>query len=110
RSQHSRTKQEQPRGTVVAVPLRKPAAPSMARQARTAKEADQRPNRVSRSTAMLKLIEGSYASFSDRLGWDVVVNNGYERDRFDDINPLYLVSVDPDTERYWGLLRVLPTT
>lgn len=49
---------------------------------------------------MLKLIEGSYASsfpkeldamfrnraelFSQRLGWDVVVKNGYERDRFDD--------------------------
>ncbi len=75
---------------------------------------------------MLKLIEGSYASFfpkemdamfrnraetfSRRLGWDVVVKNGYERDRFDDLNPLYLVSVDPVTEKYWGSLRLLPTT
>ncbi len=75
---------------------------------------------------MLKLIEGSYASFfpkemdamfrnraeifSERLGWDVVVKNGYERDQFDDRNPLYLVSVDPDTEKYWGSLRLLPTT
>ena len=75
---------------------------------------------------MLKLIEGSYASFfpkeidamhrnraetfSDRLGWQVVVNNGYERDGFDDANPLYLVSVDPVTEEYWGSLRLLPTT
>jgi len=75
---------------------------------------------------MLKLIEGSYASFfpkemdamfrnraeifSGRLGWDVVVKNGYERDSFDDVNPLYLVSVDPDTEDYWGSLRLLPTT
>lgn len=75
---------------------------------------------------MLKLIEGSYASFfpkeidamfrnraetfSDRLGWDVEVKDGYERDRFDDANPLYLVSVDPDTEEYWGSLRLLPTT
>jgi acyl homoserine lactone synthase len=75
---------------------------------------------------MLKLIEGSYASFfpreidamfrnraeifSERLGWEVVVKNGYERDRFDDLNPLYLVSVDPVTERYWGSLRLLPTT
>ena len=75
---------------------------------------------------MLKLIEGSYASFfpkeidsmfrnraeafSDRLGWEVVVKDGYERDRFDDANPLYLVSVDPDTEEYWGSLRLLPTT
>ena len=75
---------------------------------------------------MLKLIEGSVASFfpkemdamfrnraetfSDRLGWEVVVKDGYERDRFDDTNPLYLVSVDPDTEEYWGSLRLLPTT
>jgi len=75
---------------------------------------------------MLKLIEGSYASFfpkemdamfrnraeifSGRLGWDVVVRNGYERDQFDDANPLYLVSVDPETEDYWGSLRLLPTT
>jgi acyl homoserine lactone synthase len=74
---------------------------------------------------MLKLIEGSYASFfpkeieamfrnraqtfSDRLGWEVVVKDGYERDRFDDANPLYLVSIDPNTEEYWGSLRLLPT-
>src|ERR1700690_3970269 len=75
---------------------------------------------------MMKLIEGSYASFfpkemdamfrnraetfSERLGWEVVVKDGYERDAFDDANPLYLVSVDPDTEEYWGSLRLLPTT
>ena len=75
---------------------------------------------------MLKLIEGSYASFfpkemdamfrnraeafSNRLGWDVVVKDGYERDFFDDANPLYLVSVDPDTEEYRGSLKLLPTT
>jgi N-acyl-L-homoserine lactone synthetase len=75
---------------------------------------------------MLKLIEGSYAArfpkemdamfrnraltFSERLGWDVAVKDGYERDVFDDINPLYLISVDPDTDEYWGSLRLLPTT
>jgi N-acyl-L-homoserine lactone synthetase len=75
---------------------------------------------------MLKLIEGSRASlfpremdamfrnraltFSKRLGWDVVVKNGYEKDEFDDANPLYLVSVDPNTNEYWGSLRLLPTT
>ena len=75
---------------------------------------------------MIKLIEGAYASFfprethamfrsraetfSGRLGWEVIVKNGYERDRFDDLNPLYLVSVDPETEEYWGSLRLLPTT
>ncbi|RBP15929.1 acyl homoserine lactone synthase [Roseiarcus fermentans] len=75
---------------------------------------------------MLKLIEGARAScfpremdemfrnraevFFERLGWDVIVKDGYERDRFDDLNPLYLVSVDPITGRYWGSLRLLPTT
>jgi acyl homoserine lactone synthase len=75
---------------------------------------------------MLKLIEGSRASlfpkemdamfrnraltFSERLGWDVTVKDGYERDTFDDANPLYLVSVDPNTNEYWGSLRLLPTT
>src|SRR5208283_688577 len=75
---------------------------------------------------MLKLIEGSRASsfpkemdamfqnraetFHERLKWDVVIKDGHERDRFDDLNPLYLVSVDPVTERYWGSLRLLPTT
>jgi acyl homoserine lactone synthase len=75
---------------------------------------------------MLKLIEGTYASFfpkemdamfrnraqtfSERLGWEVVVRNGHERDVFDEANPLYLVSVNPKTEEYWGSLRLLPTT
>lgn len=75
---------------------------------------------------MLKVIEGSRAAlypeemdamfrnraliFSDRLGWDVKVQDGYERDQFDDANPLYLVSVDPCTNEYWGSLRLLPTT
>jgi acyl homoserine lactone synthase len=75
---------------------------------------------------MLKVIDGGYASlyskeidamfrnraeiFSERLGWDVVVKDGYERDEFDDANPLYLISVSPDTGQYWGSLRLLPTT
>jgi acyl homoserine lactone synthase len=75
---------------------------------------------------MLKLIEGSYASefpyemdemfrnraqiFSERLGWEVSVTNGRERDVFDDANPLYLVSVNPATKRYRGSVRLLPTT
>ena len=48
--------------------------------------------------------------FSERLGWDVVVNDEYERDRFDDENPLYVVSVDPESGQYYGSLRLLPTT
>jgi acyl homoserine lactone synthase len=76
--------------------------------------------------AMLKVIEGKQASlfpremdamfrnravvFHERLGWDVVVKDGRERDAFDDENPLYLISVDPYTGEYWGSLRLLPTT
>lgn len=48
--------------------------------------------------------------FHDRLGWDVVVKDGRERDRFDDANPLYLISVDPDSGAYQGSVRLLPTT
>jgi acyl homoserine lactone synthase len=75
---------------------------------------------------MLKLIEGSNASrfpieidamfrnraqiFSERLGWRVSVKNGYEHDMFDRENPLYIVSVDPKTNEYWGSVRLLPTT
>ena len=75
---------------------------------------------------MLKVIEGRRASlfpkemdamfrnranvFSERLGWEVIVKDGRERDIFDDENPLYLVSVDPYTGDYWGSLRLLPTT
>ena len=76
--------------------------------------------------AMLKVIEGTQSSlfpkemdamfrnrasvFSERLGWEVTVKDGRERDVFDDENPLYLISVDPYTGEYWGSLRLLPTT
>jgi len=75
---------------------------------------------------VLKVIEGKRSSlypmemdamfrnraqiFSERLGWEVTVKDGYERDTFDDANPLYLISVDPHTNEYWGSLRLLPTT
>jgi acyl homoserine lactone synthase len=76
--------------------------------------------------AMLKVIEGKQSAlfpkemdamfrnraltFSERLGWEVTVKDGRERDVFDDENPLYLISVDPYTGTYWGSLRLLPTT
>jgi len=47
--------------------------------------------------------------FADRLGWDVNVKNGFERDRFDDINPLYLLSIGSQGQLN-GSLRLLPTT
>lgn len=75
---------------------------------------------------MLKVIEGKRSAlfpremdamfrnraevFHGRLGWEVVVRDGRERDRFDDENPLYLISIDPYSGEYWGSLRLLPTT
>jgi acyl homoserine lactone synthase len=48
--------------------------------------------------------------FKDRLGWDVSVSDGLEMDEFDEINPLYVISVDDFTGRLRGSLRLLPTT
>ncbi len=47
--------------------------------------------------------------FNDRLGWKVKVSGGHERDGFDDLNPLYVVSVDT-TEKVVGTFRLLQTT
>ena len=75
---------------------------------------------------MIRLIQGARAlsflneidamfrckaqTFFERLGWDVTVKNGYERDNFDDENPLYIISVDQYSGKYRGSLRLLPTT
>jgi len=48
--------------------------------------------------------------FGRQLGWEVEVKDGRERDRFDDANPIYLISVEPGTGEYRGSLRLLPTT
>jgi acyl homoserine lactone synthase len=47
--------------------------------------------------------------FQDRLGWAVNVVDGRERDRFDDMDPLYVLSVTPQG-RVVGCLRALQTT
>lgn len=48
--------------------------------------------------------------FHDRLGWDVQVVNGRERDRYDDEGPVYLIYTDDDRSEVLGSLRLLPTT
>ena len=48
--------------------------------------------------------------FSGRLGWEVTVTDGRETDRFDDEDPLYLVSLDETTGALKGAVRLLPTT
>jgi N-acyl-L-homoserine lactone synthetase len=48
--------------------------------------------------------------FHDRLGWDVDVSDGRERDKYDDEAPVYLIYVDDRTGDVMGCLRLLPTT
>jgi acyl homoserine lactone synthase len=75
---------------------------------------------------MIEMAEGRYFSrcdqplremfqmraevFSSRLGWDVTVREGMEIDRFDDENPIYLLSMDETSSRLRGAVRLLPTT
>jgi acyl homoserine lactone synthase len=47
--------------------------------------------------------------FKTRLDWDVVVENGREIDRFDDVNPTYVVSLCEETGEFQGAVRLLPT-
>jgi acyl homoserine lactone synthase len=47
--------------------------------------------------------------FGLRRGWRVEVNDGRERDRFDDLNPLY-VCVATESGQLLASLRLLPTT
>ena len=48
--------------------------------------------------------------FRDRLGWEVEVDrNGWERDDYDRLNPLYVLWEEPGG-RHGGSMRFLPTT
>lgn len=49
------------------------------------------------------------AAFGERRKWRVEVTDGREVDRFDDLDPLYIMSVDDDG-RLLASLRILPTT
>ncbi|WOI56921.1 acyl-homoserine-lactone synthase [Palleronia sp. LCG004] len=51
------------------------------------------------------------AQFHERLKWkDVTVDaDGWERDEYDDLNPLYVIWEEPDG-RHGGSMRLLPTT
>ncbi|HEY6257674.1 MAG TPA: acyl-homoserine-lactone synthase [Xanthobacteraceae bacterium] len=49
-------------------------------------------------------------AFHERLGWDVQVADGKERDKYDDQGPVYIIYADDDTRKVKGSLRLLPTT
>ena len=48
--------------------------------------------------------------FRERLGWDVDVVDGQERDKYDDEHPVYLIYADDRANEVKGCLRLLPTT
>ena len=48
--------------------------------------------------------------FGERLKWDVTIVDGKERDRFDDLPPVYLIHTDEAGQTVRGGLRLLPTT
>lgn len=60
------------------------------------------------------LIDGMFRMraevYSGRLGWEVIVSNGREIDRFDEEDPAYLISVNENTGMLQGAVRLLPTT
>ncbi|SEL00962.1 acyl homoserine lactone synthase [Roseovarius azorensis] len=47
--------------------------------------------------------------FGDRLGWDVNIVNGRERDHFDDLDPAYVIGLDDDGDVV-SCVRALQTT
>lgn len=47
--------------------------------------------------------------YHERLNWDVSISGDHEIDKFDELNPLYLVSLDA-AGRVQGAARLLPTT
>jgi N-acyl-L-homoserine lactone synthetase len=48
--------------------------------------------------------------FRDRMGWDVHVSDGKERDKYDDAAPVYIIDADEQAREVKGSLRLLPTT
>lgn len=48
--------------------------------------------------------------FADRLGWNVSVSGPHERDRYDDLNPCYLIWCDESQAQLYGSVRLMPTT
>jgi N-acyl-L-homoserine lactone synthetase len=48
--------------------------------------------------------------FRDKMGWNVNVVDGMERDLYDDLDPAYMLYTDEEETIVKGSLRLLPTT
>lgn len=61
------------------------------------------------SSSLAEIFRIRHDVFKVRLDWNVVVHDGMERDRFDDLSPTYLFAQDMQTGAK-GCFRLLPTT
>ena len=67
-------------------------------------------DRIEHPALFDQMFQSRAAVFHDRLGWDVVVKDGHEVDRYDEeADPVYLLAVD-DHQQVRGSLRLLATT
>jgi N-acyl-L-homoserine lactone synthetase len=66
-------------------------------------------NAAENAGLLTKMFELRKRVFHDRLGWDVEIKDGMERDLFDDLDPAHVVSVDDDGNVV-GCMRLLQTT
>lgn len=48
--------------------------------------------------------------FGERLNWDVDIISGRERDKYDDLGPVYILHTDERANNVIASLRLLPTT
>lgn len=48
--------------------------------------------------------------FHDQLEWAVEIKGDLERDRYDDLKPVYLMWCNAQADRLYGTLRLMPTT
>ncbi|OYY02995.1 MAG: hypothetical protein B7Y73_07835 [Acidocella sp. 35-58-6] len=67
-------------------------------------------DRIEHPALFDQMFQSRAAVFHDRLGWDVVVKDGHEVDRYDEeADPVYLLAVD-EHQQVRGSLRLLATT
>lgn len=62
------------------------------------------------SSLMEKMFRLRALIFRKRKKWDVEVVDGKERDKYDDLGPVYIIYTDDGAKEVRGSLRLLPTT
>lgn len=69
---------------------------------------------ASRPSGYSQVLDGMFRTrktvFFDTLCWDVSLKGDWERDRYDDLDPTYLIWCDRKRVRHYGSVRLMPTT